>query len=326
LSITPQTNTATSPVPINFNYTIAQLTTAAATEFFFEGFEQNSSATSGSAHTGNMYWNGNYTTSYTPPNSRTYLIQWWNLANSVWKFNEQTYTSGMVLTGPVDDIRIFPIDALLTTFTYSPLIGKTSETSPSGKSIIYQYDGLNRLQTIRDQDNNILKQYDYEYQLLAAPVYNIAESGTFVKQCSTGYFGSSVTYTVPAGTYSSYISQTDANQKAINDVNANGQAYANANGTCIPAETIVGTNSTSATYNVTFTNNSTSVVYGFILNSNTYSSTTLGQVPAGTYTVRFYPRGQSTTCTFSVNGSTYYGTGATFSNVSVNSQATVSMY
>ncbi|MFT3945494.1 MAG: DUF5977 domain-containing protein [Agriterribacter sp.] len=34
------------------------------------------------------------------------------------------------------------------------------------------------------------------------------------------------------GVYSSTISQADADQKAQNDVNTNGQAYANANGTC----------------------------------------------------------------------------------------------
>ncbi|WP_423787470.1 DUF5977 domain-containing protein, partial [Klebsiella pneumoniae] len=44
--------------------------------------------------------------------------------------------------------------------------------------------------------------------------------------------GSTVTYTVSASTYSSTVSQADANQKAINDVNTNGQIYANTNGTC----------------------------------------------------------------------------------------------
>ena len=43
-----------------------------------------------------------------------------------------------------------------------------------------------------------------------------------------------MTYTVPANTYSSIISQADANQQALNDIAANAQTYANlpANQSC----------------------------------------------------------------------------------------------
>ena len=50
--------------------------------------------------------------------------------------------------------------------------------------------------------------------------------------CPSGQTGSQVTYTVQANTYSSTVSQAAANQLAQNDINANGQAYANTNGTC----------------------------------------------------------------------------------------------
>ena len=57
---------------------------------------------------------------------------------------------------------------------------------------------------------------------------NIAESQTVTTQsCAPGYIGGSVTYTVPAGTYSSIISQADANQQALNDIAANAQSWAN---------------------------------------------------------------------------------------------------
>ena len=63
-------------------------------------------------------------------------------------------------------------------------------------------------------------------------VYNVAKSGSFTKNnCGPGKIGSIVTYTVAAGTYSA-SSQSAADQLAINAVNANGQAYANANGQC----------------------------------------------------------------------------------------------
>lgn len=55
-------------------------------------------------------------------------------------------------------------DAMVTTYTYSPLIGMTSETDPSGKTISYSYDAFGRLKTMKDSQGKILKQYDYQYQ------------------------------------------------------------------------------------------------------------------------------------------------------------------
>jgi YD repeat-containing protein len=149
---------------VNFSYPYTFVTATPTNEFFYEGFEQ-STGTAGSAHTGNMYYNANYVTAFNPPNSRSYIIQWWNLVNGAWVFNQKSYSSGMTLTGPLDDIRIFPSDALMTTYTYNPLVGKTSEINPAGKTKTYEYDGLGRLLHIRDQDGNIIKQYDYEYQV-----------------------------------------------------------------------------------------------------------------------------------------------------------------
>jgi hypothetical protein len=63
--------------------------------------------------------------------------------------------------------------------------------------------------------------------------YNVAKSKTFTRNnCGFAYTGSNVVYTVPAAKYSSTVSQADADAKATSDINSNGQAYANANGTC----------------------------------------------------------------------------------------------
>ncbi|WP_430906180.1 hypothetical protein [Maribacter sp. 2-571] len=55
-------------------------------------------------------------------------------------------------------------DAMVTTYTYDPLIGITSMTDPRGYTIYYQYDEQNRLKAVRDADGNLLNDYEYAYK------------------------------------------------------------------------------------------------------------------------------------------------------------------
>lgn len=52
----------------------------------------------------------------------------------------------------------------ITTYTYDPLVGVRSITPPSGIREIYNYDAANRLQSVKDINGNILKEYDYNYK------------------------------------------------------------------------------------------------------------------------------------------------------------------
>ncbi|MNX47274.1 Chitinase A1 precursor [compost metagenome] len=148
------------------------------------------------------------------------------------------------LLAALNSLRTNLPTSIVTTYTYIPLVGLSTITDSKGYTNYYSYDNSNRLQYIKDKDNNILQRYCYNYfgQLTncttaSIPVTtytNTAKNGTFTKQaCAAGSAGSSYVYSVPAGTYSSTVSQADADTQAANEIAANGQNFANANGICV---------------------------------------------------------------------------------------------
>ena len=86
-------------------------------------------------------------------------------------------------------------------------------------AVSYTTDGSNDLQMA-------------EFYGKSSQYWTATRSGTFTRNnCSAGYDASSVTFTK---SYTSYISQANANSLASGDAsfNSDGQAYANANGSC----------------------------------------------------------------------------------------------
>jgi hypothetical protein len=58
-------------------------------------------------------------------------------------------------------------NALVTTYTYKPLVGVTSITDPNGIPAYFEYDAMGRLLIGRDNNSDIVKKYDYHYGLPA---------------------------------------------------------------------------------------------------------------------------------------------------------------
>jgi len=191
-----------------------------------------------------------------------------------WTFYQHTLPAGSTsvsVTGAgvaLDELRLYPVDAQMSTLTYTPLIGESAACAVNNLITYYEYDGLGRLLRIRDIDSNIVKQYEYQYQAPAV-YFNTAKSGTYARACSTGGTGSTVTYTVAAGTYRSGISQADADAKAQNDITTNGQNYANTNGTC----TFYNTSTPSGTYTRACSPGGTGSTVTYTVAAGTYAST-----------------------------------------------------
>ena len=64
----------------------------------------------------------------------------------------------------IDELRLQPSDAQMQTYTYSPLVGMTSQSDPNGVTTYYEYDGFARLKNVKDKDQKILKYNQYHYQ------------------------------------------------------------------------------------------------------------------------------------------------------------------
>lgn len=63
-----------------------------------------------------------------------------------------------------DELRLHPVDAQMTTYTYDPLIGITSQTDINGNTTLYEYDGFGQLKLVKDKDEKIIQQNLYHYR------------------------------------------------------------------------------------------------------------------------------------------------------------------
>jgi YD repeat-containing protein len=73
-------------------------------------------------------------------------------------------SSDAVLRNELAKLRTTLSNALITTYTYAPLIGMTSQTDPNGVTTYYEYDDFGRLKCIKDDTGKILKTYSYHYK------------------------------------------------------------------------------------------------------------------------------------------------------------------
>lgn len=148
-----------------------------------------------------------------------------------WTYYEHQLTASaatIVLsgTGLIDEVRLFPSGSEITTFTYAPLIGITSQCDTRNKIVYYEYDGIGRLSLVRDKDGYVLKKISYQYYSDPAlqPVWTVT-GNTRCKPCNNN---------------PGFI--TDILQREEKDMNAESSSYqqirwvdAGVNSSCIPA-------------------------------------------------------------------------------------------
>jgi hypothetical protein len=66
----------------------------------------------------------------------------------------------------IDDLRLYPQNAQMISYTYKDGVGPTSQCNENNQCTFWDYDDFNRLKLTKDQDGNILKKNEYQYQYI----------------------------------------------------------------------------------------------------------------------------------------------------------------
>ncbi len=123
--------------------------------------------------------------------STTYIVTYWSKNGSVssvggtsrslitispWTCYEHTVSGVTTITlsgsATIDELRLYPQGAFMSTSCFEPLVGITAGCSPNNLFTYYEYDGFKRLLLVRDHRKNIIKQFDYKYKQVIASCAN----------------------------------------------------------------------------------------------------------------------------------------------------------
>ncbi len=288
------------------------------------------------APTGNRVYNlnGGSVTSPSMDGTKSYVVSVWsnNGAPTVtagssltgiplrstggWTYYEYTVPAGnstVTVSGTtsIDELRIYPTDAQMTTYAYAT-DGISDIADTKGTINHFDYDAFSRLKNTKDWAGNIVKNYGYHTY---DQTHGNAAQGpaTYTRDnCPSGTTPGSTTYSVPANKYFA-LTTADANAEAVYDMNVNGQIKANISCGC-PIHYISFTltnNSGNTGFQVTFSGIATPFNFPS-------SGSTVISVPEGTYaTVSTALRSFGSTYTLGTRTPQTNVHSASFSNVVV---------
>ena len=131
---------------------------------FYEDFETDGNYSGGFESEKAQF--GIYPVALSIPIDVPYRIDWMEKTQGSWHYRSASFTGQKFLgqgVSAIDNIRVYPAGASAQSWTWWPSGLLRSETSESGETIRYRYDGLGRLTKVLDKDGNSRTAYQYEY-------------------------------------------------------------------------------------------------------------------------------------------------------------------
>ncbi|WP_347052236.1 DUF5977 domain-containing protein [Flavobacterium olei] len=188
--------------------------------------------------------NGSSTKKNCPAGGSGSTVAYSQPAGAMISTNSQAEADALALSKFYADVQINANNNGYCTF-YSvaqsgSFIKNNCPTAATGSSVVYNQQVGAITSTISQADADALgfAKFNADGQAYAnangyCTYYSASQNGSFTKNnCASGGFGSSVSYTQPAGFMTSTSSQADADALGLYFFNANGQSYANTNGYC----------------------------------------------------------------------------------------------
>lgn len=151
-------------VVLGKTYPIAKIENALPDKVFYSSFE-DASGTVQSSKTGYRSRSGSFTIPVTFTGNYK-LTYWKKTGTNPWQLviqdlvNPNNYVIDAV-GSVIDEVRLYPTTAQITTYTYKVGIGLSSVNDPNNKLTYYKYDDLGRLKLIEDDKGNIISNYKY---------------------------------------------------------------------------------------------------------------------------------------------------------------------
>lgn len=88
----------------------------------------------------------------------------WNQRQVVFKPLNHSMLFSHPKTGYIQEMEIYPVNHLITTYSYKPLVGMIRKTDPRGGTEFYLYDGMQRLKAVLDQFKQVKQTIEYHYR------------------------------------------------------------------------------------------------------------------------------------------------------------------
>ena len=158
------------PVAMVKNAVYHPRSTTRENQVFYTSFEDETSATIlKTAKTGNKVYSQSYTINLSNFKPGSYILSYWKKSGEKWELVEQELTVASSTAShtiysssyPIDEVRIMPRNAMMTTYTCIPGVGLTSEMDTNGNTMYYEYDVFGRLLRVLDDDRKVVKGYEY---------------------------------------------------------------------------------------------------------------------------------------------------------------------